>query len=173
MGVVGSTTTNQVRIDFTYLLARVNIVIDGTKGTFFAYIPALKNCIAQSVSLKNFTLSTFVDGFNMANQASSFLVAIGSSTKVPFNSKDSNLYYRYNINQVTEVTGQIYIGLFAFSFYFYVAVDPSVIPRIPSIPVGSRNITISIPTSFVAQATGSSVAAKIYNNTFSVGGCTL
>jgi hypothetical protein len=71
------------------------------------------------------------------------------------------------------VTGDIYIGLTALSFYFDVSVNSTVIPAIPSIPIGSKNLTITIPTTFVAAASAASVAPKIYGNTFSVGNCTL
>ena len=173
LGVVASSATNQVRIDASYLAAKVNMVIDGTKGTFFAYVPMAQKCVAQSMPLTTFNISELISGFNSAGQASSFLVSSGAATTVPFNSKDVNSYYKYAINGITDVTGDIYIGLTALSFYFDVTINPAIIPAIPSIPIGSKNLTITIPTSFVASVKSSAVAPTIYANTFSVGGCTL
>ena len=133
LGVVASSTSNQIRIDASYLLARVSIVIDATKGTCYIYFPMAKKCLAQKVPLKAFSLSTFVDQFNKAGKASSFLVAAGAASKVHFNAKDTNQYYKYDITGVNEVKGRIYIGLTALSFYFDVKVDPSVIPAIPPV----------------------------------------
>ena len=164
IGVVASSATNQIRIDFGLAIfgLTVNMVLDGTKGTSYVYFskaPApLNKCLAQSVPITTFNLTEIISGFNQAGQISSFLVSSGNAGRVPFNSKDLNSYYKYSINGVTEVTGDIYIGLTALSFFFDVSLNSTIIPTIPSFKIGSKNITIAIPTNFVAAVRAAAVA---------------
>ena len=162
IGVVASSATNQIRIDVGLLGFVVNMVLDGTKGTSYVYFskaPApLKKCLAQSVPITTFNLTEIIRGFNQAGQVSSFLVSSGNAGRVPFNSRDLNSYYKYSVNGITEVTGDIYIGLTALSFYFDVSLNSTIIPTIPSFKIGSKNITIAIPTNFVAAVRAAAVA---------------
>lgn len=114
-------------------------------------------------------LSDFVTYYNDAGSASSFLQPDGTSTvSNPYVKKDKKLYYKFSLDE-SVAAGTVYLSSTTLDAIFNITVNSTVIPAIP--PIAGK--TLTLPTALVVFLSGSTTAAKINANEFSVGGCTL